>query len=244
MGLGGRDRDVGEVRQAGRDARALLERGIDPLEARAEAALLAEAEEARRTTFTDAAEAYIAAHEAGWRNAKHGKQWRATLRTYVYPTVGEMAVSEITTDHLLVILTPIWRDKTETAARVRGRVERVLNYAKTRGWRDGENVAAWRGHLETLLPAKAKVAPVEHHAALDWHDAPTFMARLRAQPGMGARALEYTVLTGCRSGEVWLADWDEIDLEAKVWTIPAARMKGGREHRVPLSDAALARTCR
>ncbi|MCL2430879.1 MAG: integrase, partial [Alphaproteobacteria bacterium] len=174
MGLGGRDRDVGEVRQAGRDARALLERGIDPLEARAEAALLAEAEEARRTTFTDAAEAYIAAHEAGWRNAKHGKQWRATLRTYVYPTVGEMAVSEITTDHLLVILTPIWRDKTETAARVRGRVERVLNYAKTRGWRDGENVAAWRGHLETLLPAKAKVAPVEHHAALDWHDAPTF----------------------------------------------------------------------
>jgi integrase len=240
MGLGGRGRDVGAVRQAGRDARGLLERGIDPLEARAEAALLAEAEQARRTKFAHAAEAYIASHEAGWKSAKHAGQWRATLATYAYPVIGELAVGEITTDHLLRILNPIWRDKAETASRVRGRVELILDYVKARGWREGENVAAWRGHLALMLPAKAKVAPVVHHAALDWREAPAFLARLRTQAGMGARALEFAILTSCRSGEVRLAAWDEIDLEAKVWTVPATRMKTGREHRVPLSAAALA----
>jgi integrase len=240
MGLGSRTRDREEARTAAREARALLERGIDPLQARADAALAQQIERARGTTFAEAAERYIAVHAAGWRNAKHGKQWAATLATYAKPVIGNTPVSEISTDQVLAVLEPIWVAKPETAGRVRGRIETVLDFAKARGWRDGENPARWRGHLALMLPAKAKLRPVVHHAALDWREAPAFMARLLRQPGMGAAALAFAIVTAARSGEVRFAAWDEVDLDEAIWTISAERMKARRPHRVPLSDTALA----
>jgi integrase len=154
--------------------------------------------------------------------------------------MGDLPVAAVGTAHVLAALQPIWQAKPETAARVRGRIEAVLDYAKTREWRDGENPARWRGHLSNLLPAPAKVAPVEHHAALPSRDIGAFMTALRRQAGVAARALEFTILTAARSGEVLGARWSEIDRDAAIWTVPAGRMKGGRDHRVPLSEPALA----
>ncbi|WP_428396202.1 tyrosine-type recombinase/integrase [Lichenicoccus sp.] len=191
-------------------------------------------------TFETVAEGYIKAHAAGWRNSKHAAQWGATLRTYVYPNFGSVAVVDVATEHVLAALQPIWSTKPETAARVRGRIESILDYAKAMKWRQGENPATWRGHLVKLLPSRAKVAPVVHHAALPWTEIATFMAALRGQTGLSACALEFTILTAARSGETFGATWGEIDLEAKTWTVPASRMKAAREHRVPLSAPALA----
>lgn len=186
------------------------------------------------------AAAYIAAHEASWRNAKHRQQWGNTLADYAFPVLGKLGVGMIGTADVTRVLEPIWRDKPETAARVRGRIEAVLDYAAAREWRTGENPARWRGHLANILPARAKLARVEHHAALPWRDVGAFMATLAEQEGIAALALRFAILTAARTGEVIGARWGEIDASNAIWTVPAARMKAQQEHRVPLSDAALA----
>ena len=190
-------------------------------------------------TFDGCAKAYIAAHEAAWRNPKHRQQWTNTLATYVSPVIGQLPVAAVDTGLVLKVVEPIWSKKPETASRVRGRIEVVLDWAKVRGYRDGENPARWRGHLDHLLPAKSKVRKVEHHAALPYAQVGAFMVGLREQPGIGARALEFLILTATRTGETLGAIWNEVDIAARLWTIPAARMKAGKDHRVPLSDAAL-----
>ena len=250
MGLGraGDDDDAAVTLAEARDKAAplhkLVKEGVDPLDKReADAkAAAAEAQKAavRAITFRTVAERYLDAHEKTWRNPKHRMQWRNTLDTYAHPHFGDLSVAEVGTEHVLTALEPIWRSKPETATRVRGRVESILDYATAREWRSGENPARWRGHLANLLPARSKVAPVEHHAALPWAEIGAFLPALRAQAGVAARALEFTILTAARSGEVFGARWSEVDLATKVWTVSAARMKAGREHRVPLSEPALA----
>jgi integrase len=185
------------------------------------------------------AEEFINRNEAGWRNAKHRGQWRTTLATYVYPVLGELPVAVIDTGLVVEVLDPIWSEKPETASRVRGRIEVVLDAATVRGFRQGPNPAQWKGNLAHILPARGRVRKVAHHAALPFDDMPEFLAALRGREGMSARALEFAALTAARTGEVLGARWGEIDLTAKVWTVPAERMKAAREHRVPLSDAAL-----
>ena len=253
MGLGRADASgehglsLAEARDKAAALHRLVKQGIDPLaqrdaDAAAEAARLAAQQQAaaRRKTFNEAADAFIGAHEAGWGNAKHRQQWENTLTTYAAPLIGKVPVADIGTEQVLQILTPIWTTKPETASRLRQRIERVLDYSRVRGWREGENPARWRGQLDHLLPARGKVAKVVHHAALPWRDVPGFMTKLRAQHGVSPRALELLILTATRTSETLNATWGEIDLDAAVWTIPAARMKAGREHRVPLSDAAAA----
>ncbi len=236
MGLGHVD-DVSlvEARNKADAARKLVRERTDPLDVRAAAQAKAKA-----ITFGEVAERYIATQEAGWRSAEHGATWRATLAADVAPVIGKLPVEAIDTEAVLRVLTPIWQIKPETASRIRGRIEKVLSYAIVQGWRSGPNPAAWRGHLQLTLPAVRKVRPVQHFAALDWREAPAFLAKLREQNGMGARALEFAILTAARSGEVRGATWDEIDLERAVWTIPGPRMKTRKEHRVPLSPAAIA----
>lgn len=254
---GGRSREMGLGRARGRNSVTLAEArekagalwrmhraGIDPLAARdaeivaAKAAV--QADTARAITFRACARFYLDAHEKKWTNPKHRDQWTTTLETYAYPHFGDLSVADVGTAHVLAALEPIWTAKPETATRVRGRVESVLNYAKTREWRTGENPARWRGHLSNLLPARADVAPVEHHAALPWAEVGAFMVALRKQAGVAALALQFAILTAARSGEVLGATWGENDLAEKLWTIPAGRMKGRKEHRVPLSAPALA----
>jgi integrase len=195
-------------------------------------------ERAKALTFEECAEAYIEAHQDGWKSAKHRAQWPATLQTYVYPVLGRLSVQAIDTGLVAKVIEPIWKTKTETASRVRGRIEAVLDWAAARGFRQGENPARWRGHLENLLPRKSKVAPVAHLAALPYTELPAFMAELRAQKGIAARALEFAILTAARTKEALGATWDEIDLAEKVWSIPSERMKASRPHRVALSTAA------
>lgn len=238
IGLGTRSRDADEVRAEATRFRKWLENGTDPRVALDEEARQAAAELARKVTFREVAEAFLDVRSAGWRNLKHRKQWRATLVAYAYPAIGNTAVSQITTPDVFDLLKPIWATKPESASRVRGRVEAILNFAKVQGHRNGENPAAWRGNLALMLPARNRVRSVKHHAALDWRKAPAFMQRLLEQSGMGAAALAFAILTAARSGEVRLATWDEV--EGKVWQIAPWRMKAGRGHRVPLSDAALA----
>jgi integrase len=228
------------ARDAAIDARRLLRQGIDPIEARRAAKAQAAAEAAPAKTFESAADDYIAAHKAGWKNEKHGKQWRATLEAYAFPLFGQKPVAGITVDDVLDCLTPIWEAKPETASRMRGRIENTLDYAKTRGWRSGENPARWKGHLDHLLPARAKIARVVHHAALPWAELPAVMGKLADAGGTSALCLRFTILTAARSGEARGARWNEIDMAGKVWTVPPGRMKAAQEHRVPLSDAALA----
>ena len=238
MGLGGfADVTLAEAREKARAARKQVLQGIDPVAER-------QAERRRRKTetvptFKMCAEAYIEAHAPEWRNQKHAAQWSATLGTYAYPTIGSMSVSDVDTAHVLEVLRPIWTTKTETATRLRGRIEQVLASATVAGYRKGENPARWRGHLDQLLPKPSKIAKVEHHAAMPIDELPDFMPKLAEVSGMSARALEFAILTAARSGEVRGATWDEIDLEGKLWTIPAERMKAGREHRVPLSEQAI-----
>ncbi len=210
--------------------------GTDPLAER-------DAEKAKAgavITFGEVADRYIAAHEAGWRNPKHRQQWRNTIDTYAAPILGALAVAAIDTGAIMRVLEPIWREKPETASRLRGRIESVLDFATARGWRSGDNPARWRGHLGNLLPARGKVARVEHHAALPWREIGAFMTDLGTQDGVAAQALRFTILTAARTGEAVGACWSEIDLQERVWTVPGERMKAGREHRVPLSTGALA----
>jgi integrase len=189
-------------------------------------------------TFKQVADRYIAAHEAAWRNEKHRWQWRQTL-DLTCEQIGKIPVAAIATGEVMKVLEPLWTEKTETAARLRGRIESVLDYAAARGWRSGENPARWRGHLAKLLPPPNKIAKVQHHAALPWQEIGAFMAELREQDGIAARALEFTILTAARTGETIGALRREVDWDAAVWTVPAERMKAGKEHRVPLTEAAM-----
>lgn len=192
------------------------------------------------TTFEAVALTLIESKRAGWRNVKHAAQWSATLEAYAFPKIGSRDVATIDTEAVLDVLNPIWKEKHETATRLRQRIEAVLTAAKVRGLRTGENPAAWRGHLAALLPAIPKKARVRHHPAMAWADLPGFMAELRDRDSISARALEFTILTACRTGEVIGACWPEIDLDAGLWIIPGSRMKAKTEHRVPLSDRAVA----
>lgn len=236
------DVSLADARNAAAAARALLSAGKDPVEARrAEEAARAEAEQhATERTFRRAAEDLIASKSSGWKNEKHKAQWPATLEAYAYPTLGDMAVTEIDTAHVLKVLQPIWNEKTETASRLRGRIEAVLDAAKVNGWRAGENPARWKGHLASILPPVAKTKRVEHHPALPWARIGDFMEALRKRTGSAARCLEFAILTAARSGEARGVTWREIDTQAGIWTVPAARMKAGREHRVPLTTQAIA----
>ena len=182
---------------------------------------------------------WFAAHEPGWRNAKHRAQWRSTLETYAFPALGELRVAAIDTALVMKTLEPIWQVKPETAGRLRGRIEAVLDWAAARNYRTGDNPARWRGHLDKLLPARRRLARVKHHAALPSRDLPLFMVELRGQAGVSVRALEFAILTAARTGEVIGATWGEIDMSGKIWTVPAERMKGGRTHRVPLCERVL-----
>ena len=248
MGLGpasGLDAvSLADARAKATDLRLMLRTGKDPLEERAKdaaaAAAQAQAAAIRQRTFKEVANALMDAKEAGWRNDKHRKQWRRTLDQFAFPVFGDMPVSEIGTDHIMDVLQPIWQRIPETASRLRGRIEAVLDFARARKWREGENPAQWRGHLSHLLPAVSKVARVEHHAALPWAEMGAFMKELRQREATSARALEFAILTAARTGEVLGARWCEIDLGEKVWTVPGDRMKAGREHRVPLTPAAVA----
>lgn len=240
MGIGSlRDLGLAQARAKAADCRRLVIAGKDPIrerrEARSEAAVAATA----RLTFDQCAAAYIAAHRDGWRNVKHAAQRESTLRLHASPVIGALPIADIALPQIMKILEPIWRDKTETATRIRGRVESIIDWVTVRGFRSGDNPARWRGHLDQLLPKPSKVTTVEHHAAIAFDQMPEFFGRLCRQQGMGARALAFVILTGARSGEVRGATRGEIDFEGAVWTVPGERMKAGREHRVPLSVAAL-----
>jgi integrase len=241
MGLGAAHTlGLADARQRATDCRKLRLDGCDPIDERKAGQLKAKLDAARAMTFEQCAEAYIAAHLASWKNAKHAAQWSSTLATYAYPVFGAQAVHAIDVGLVLNAVEPIWHTKTETASRLRQRIEAVLDWASARGHRQGDNPARWRGHLDKLLPARARVQKVLHHAALPYTEVGGFMAALREQEGMAASALEFLILTATRTGEVIGATWDEIDLDAGLWTIPGDRMKAGREHRVPLSKPALA----
>ena len=247
--LHGRDREMGlgplsdvplaEARDAALACRKLVRAGIDPIEHR-QAQRAAQKAEAAGFTFQEVAARYIKAHEAGWRNAKHAWQWSQTLQAHVYPVFGDRLVATVDTAAVLLALEPLWRTKNETASRLRGRVESVLDYAAAQGRRTGDNPARWRGHLSNLLPAPRKVAVVEHHAALPYGEVAAFLALVAGQGGTAALALRFVILTACRTSEAIGATWRELDTAGAVWTVPAERMKAGREHRVPLSAAALA----
>ena len=226
-----------KAREKALECRNLRLDGIDPIEYRKAARVQALLETARVMTFKECAQTYIAAHRDSWRNPKHAKQWPATLERYVYPVFGDLPVQAIDIDLIVRVLEPIWKTKNETASRVRGRIEAVLNWATVRKFRHGDNPARWRGHLEELLAKKSAVA---HHAALAYAEVPAFMTMLREQDGLAARALQFAILVAGRTNEVLGARWAEIDLEGRLWAIPGERMKAGREHRVPLSDASAA----
>lgn len=252
MGLGDTEQvKLGDARKKASAARLLVVDGVDPIEERnARKAALA-VEEAKALSFKECAERYIEAHQSGWKSAKHGSQWASTLETYAYPKIGHLPVAAIDTALVLEVLEQkidrerFWNSKTETASRVRGRVETILSWAKARGYRQGENPAQWRGHLDQLLPAKSQVAPVEHHAALPYNQLPAFMAKLRQRNGVSAKALEFTILTLARTGDTIGGKWSEIDDNDKLWIVPKERVKGKkgarkRDHVVPLTKPALA----
>lgn len=239
-GLGGYgDVSLSDAREAARMARADVARGVDPIEHAKAVQSLLRAQTEKAVTFDDAAAKYIKAHKEGWKNAKHAQQWENTLATYATPVIGPMLVRDVEMAHVLKILEPIWTTKTETASRVRGRIESVLDWAKGRGYRVGDNPAAWNGNLDAQLAAPKKVAKVIHHPALPIGKLNAFVFALRGREGMAAKALEFAILTAARSGEVRGAVWSEIDIDEALWTIPAARMKMEREHRVPLSESAI-----
>jgi integrase len=214
--------------------------GIDPITERRERRQQEKLEIARAITFAQGAEQFITANRAGWRNPRSEEQWRQTLAAYVLPVIGELSVVAIDTTLVLKVLEPIWVAKTQTATRVRGRIDAILNWAATRGYRQGESSARWKGHLENLLPVPSRVHTIENHPALPYSEVGGFMAELRQQPGMPARVLEFAILTAARTNEAIGARWSEIDMRGRVWTVPKERMKANREHKVPLSNAAMA----
>jgi integrase len=241
MGLGSLELvSLAKARDKALKERGRLLEGVDPLDAKEAERTHAKLTQARAMTFRACATAYIKAHAPGWRNDKHRAQWPSTLETYVYPVLGALPVQSIDTGLVMQVLEPIWHAKPETASRVRGRIESVLDWATARSYRQGDNPARWRGHLQSLLPSKTKVRAVKHHSRLPYEQLGDFMAELRDREGVAARALEFAILTATRTGEVIGAKWSEIDLAKRLWIIPGERMKAGREHRVALTDRAVA----
>jgi integrase len=241
IGLGGFPTvTLAQARDKAREARDMIERGVDPVAERqaAKAALIAAA--GRGLSFEKATESYLKAKLDAFRNAKHRQQWENTLAQYAQPVLGKMMVQDIDVRDVLRVLQPLWHSKTETASRLRGRIESVLSWATVSGHRKGDNPARWAGNLKELLPAPSKVAKEGNQPALTLEDAPRWFAALKTRDGMGARALQFLALTAARSQEIRGATWDEIDLENSLWIVPAARMKMAREHRVPLTDDAVA----
>ncbi len=230
---------LAQARERAREAHKLVDAGEDPIEARDALKKAAAASQARALTFKVACERFIAAKESEWLNLKHRQQWENTLKDYAEPVLGHMDVAEIGQDEVLRVLDPIWRTKTETASRLRGRIEQVLDWAKTRGHRQGENPAAWRGHLDKLLPKPEKIAKVKHHAAVPVAQVAAAVTAIKGIEGVSAQALLFQVLTAGRSGEIRGARWSELDLDARQWDVPAERMKAKRPHRVPLSQQAV-----
>jgi integrase len=250
MGLGSLDSvSLAEARLKAADKRSLILNGVDPIEARRRDKAAAALDASKAITFKDCATAYVAAHREGWRNEKHAAQWTATLEAYAYPKIGKLAVRDVDAGAVLKVLEQkcddlpgkptLWSGKTETASRVRGRIEAILDWAKVRQYRAGENPARWRGNLEHSLPKRTKVQKVKHHEALPYGEVGAFMAQLRGQDGVAALALEFVILTATRTSEAIGARWDEIDQDKSLWVIPAERIKAGKEHRVPISAAAL-----
>ncbi len=240
MGLGGLNAfGLADARQRAQKQRQMLADGIDPLAVKRENQLQRSMAAANIITFDKAADSYIESHSAGWKNAKHGQQWTNTLATYASPVFGTLPVSSVNTALVLRTLEPIWNSKNETATRLRGRIEKILDWARVQGYRTGDNPARWKGHLEASLPAPGKVQKIEHHPALPWLQIGAFMRDLRAMPGSAALATELIILTACRTSEALNATWAEFDLDGALWTIPAERMKSAKEHVVPLSAAAL-----
>jgi len=244
MGLGGYPQlGLAKARKLRDQHRLQVKAGIDPLalkdEAKKTAELARKQESVRRMTFSRCAEDYIAQNEAGWKNGKHKQQWENTLKTYAYPIIGDLPVEEVELDHILTILKPIWNTKTETATRIRSRIELVLDYAKTLKYRTGENPAYWRGNLAHLLPKPVKLKKVKHHKALPYDEVGEFMLKLKSIDSLSAKALQLTILCGARTSETLEATWSEFDLAKKLWTIPPHRMKAEKEHRIPLSIPAI-----
>jgi integrase len=233
MGLGSfPDVGLAEARDKATEHRKQARNGVDPIEAR-------QSEPEKTPTFTTCAARYIRAHRRGWKNTKHARQWVSTLQTYARPVFGTKRVDTIATEDILKILSPIWNSKTETAKRVQGRIENILDYAAAHKYRDPLNPARWRGHLDKLLPKPTRVKKVRHHPAMPHTELPAFMVELSSNDSVSALALRFLILTATRTNEVLHAQWNEIDIDSAVWTVPAERMKARREHRVPLSDAAM-----
>jgi integrase len=230
---------LAEAREKAANCRKLIASGIDPLMAKKAEKQKTKLEEARSMTFEQCATAYIETHKAGWKNAKHATQWTNTLTTYAFPVFGKLPVQDVDVTLVMKALEEIWKTRTETATRVRGRIESVLDWATSREYRTGENPARWRGKLENLLPARSKIQKVVHHPALPYADISDFMAELEKKEGLAALALMLTILTTTRTSEALNAKWNEFDLKKGIWIIPAERVKTGKEHRIPLSEPAL-----
>ncbi|MDH5859258.1 tyrosine-type recombinase/integrase [Lampropedia aestuarii] len=231
---------LAEARDLAREMRKSTQAGNMPITPRRQAKEQLIAQQSASKTFKECAEALMASKSNEWKNAKHQQQWANTLSTYAYPTIGSMAVDQIELQHILSCLEPIWLTKTETASRLRGRIESVLDYATVRKYRSGENPARWKGHLDSILPKPSKVQQVEHHPAMPINDVPAFIQAVSQKKGMSAQAMIFLILTASRSGEARGARWEEINMEQKVWIIPAGRTKTSTEHRVPLSNQAIA----
>ncbi len=241
MGLGAYPEiSLKAARELAANYRVLVKQGIDPIEQRRTTRGSERVAKAKSKTFDECVREFIADHEAAWRNAKHRAQWASTLATYASPVFGKLPVATVDDGLVLRALKPIWTTKPETASRIRGRIEAVLDWARVHGYRNGENPARWKGHLNHLLPARSKVRRVKHHAAMPYDEVGPFMETLRQRSDGAALALQFVVLTAARTGEALGATWDEIDFAEKAWTVPAERMKAGNEHRVPLSPAAIA----
>lgn len=241
FGLGGFPTvGLADAREKGRELRSKLAEGIDPIAERTAVRAAHVAAQAKRLTLREAAERYHATKETEFRNAKHRKDWLASLKRYVFLHIGDVPVADVALPHVLEVLNPIWQARTETATRVRQRLESVLAWATVSGYRKDDNPARWRGNLDAVLANPSKVKQKGHFPALPWQRVPEFMADLRKREGLGARALEFALLTAARSGEVRGMTWGEVDLKSKVWTIPGSRMKVGKPHSVPLPDDAVA----
>jgi len=242
---GGRLRDMGlgpfhtvslaEAREKAEVCRAMRIKGLDPLEERLKEQQAKATEAAEAITFEKCAETYIATHKDGWKNSKHAEQWAATLQTYVYPVFKEKPVAAINDALVLKVLQPIWKDKNETASRIRGRIERILDWARVMKYRTGDNPARWKGHLNHLLSKRSRMATIVHHAALPIDETPGFIQILQLEETVAARAFEFCILNATRTGETMGMRWDEYDEKAQLWTVPGARMKAGRDHRIPLA---------
>jgi integrase len=248
--LRGRSRDMGlgsypevslaEARELAQDCRRLQRAGLDPIEEREKKIYKPHQGQAKAITFSECANAFIKAHRAGWKNEKHIRQWSSTIERYANPVFGNLPVDEVDVELVTKALEPIWQKVPTTANRLRGRIEKILDWAKARGYRRGDNPARWRGHLENLLAKPATIRPATHHPALPYEQIADFVVELRQQAGVAPLALEFLILTGCRTSEVICARWSEVNLANGVWTIPPERIKAKREHRVPLSPPALA----